>query len=341
MSRIALKSDGAILLGETVCCDGFAWRRPVRVQTHIHADHMVDFDTSKANQTIVMSEETKALLNALFNADLPFRTNIRTISSGVSFAVDDETIELFPSHHMLGSVQVRVTCADGYRVGYSSDFYWPLQNAIQVDALIVDATYGDPLRTRKFDQQLADDCLIGAAVTNLKRNIPTVCVAHNGRLQYAMHLLGSLIPWPIICSPRAFPLIEVYRQHGYAMPPVLKSTSAEALTLLRGKDPCFAFATLPEQRHLPWVDQMRKIQLSAYISSPSHPLTKYDNGDYCVSLTDHADFMGTMEYIRATGATVVYADPRSGNAQALVEAVQTRLRVPSMIVPELKSREWG
>lgn len=341
MSRIQLKSDGAILLGETVSCDGFAYQRPVRVQTHIHADHMVDFDTSKANQTIVMSVETKALLNALFNADLPYRTNIAALTDGTVYESDGEKIELIPSHHMLGSVQVRVICRDGYRVGYSSDFFWPMDKPIEVDELIVDSTYGDPLRTRKFNQQVSDDCLEKIAVENIARGQSTACVGHVGRIHHALHLLSDLIPWPIICSPRVYSLVGVYRNNGHAIPSVLSSTSPEAFKLLKERQPVFAFASLPEQRHLAWMQRMKKILLSAHISIPDHPLMQYDNGDCCIALTDHADFIGTMEYIRATGAKVVYTDPRSGNANALAEAIRNQLNIPAMIVPEIRSLEWG
>lgn len=114
--RIYLKEDGTILLGEHVSCDGFAYGRPIRVQTHIHADHMVGFNTSKANQTIVMSKPTKDLLDALYNADLLYRSNVFSMTLGSCYIVNDELVELLPSHHMLGSVQVAVTCADNCRL---------------------------------------------------------------------------------------------------------------------------------------------------------------------------------------------------------------------------------
>ncbi len=144
MSRISLKDDGTILLGQQISCDGFACNRPIRIQTHIHADHMVDFNTSKANQRIFMSEQTRSLLCAIQNADLPYRDNVIGVAFGEREAVGAEEITLLPSHHMLGGAQVQVTCADGYRVGYSSDFFWPVESTISVDELVVDSTYGNP-----------------------------------------------------------------------------------------------------------------------------------------------------------------------------------------------------
>ena len=341
MSRIQLKRDGAILLGKHVSCDGLACDRPIRVQTHIHADHMVDFDTSKANQTIVMSEETRDLLFAIFNADLLYRTNIAGIARGVTYTQNGEVIELIPSNHMLGSVQVKVTCDDGYRVGYSSDFFWPVENVIEVDELIVDSTYGDPLRTRQFTQELADQRIVEAVGRSVQLQLPTAIIGHNGRLQNAIPAIRDFLHWPLIASPKAFPLLSVYRKYGHSIPEMLRSDGKEAILLIRERRPCMAFVTLSERRHLPWVDRMRKIVLSAYLSKPEDPLTLYENGDCCIALTDHADFTGTMNYIRATGAKKVWTDPRSGAAEALANAVMVQLGVEAAVIPALSSLSWG
>lgn len=77
------------------------------------------------------------------------------------------------------------------------------------------------------------------------------------------------------------------------------------------------------------------------MSKPQDPVTTYDNGDCCVAFTDHADFNGTIEYVRATGARQVWTDPRSGNAEALATAIIDQLGVRSAIVPELHSLSWG
>ncbi len=341
MSRIQRKSEGAILLGDHVSCDGFAFDRAIRVQTHIHHDHMMDFDTSKANQTIVMSQETRDLLEAIYNADLPYRTNLTALSARVPMTVNGDVVELFPSNHMLGSVQVRVTCKDGYRLGYSSDFFWPIDEVIAVDELLVDSTYGDPTRTRTYTQEQADTCYVDRLVRNLSAAKRTAVVAHNGRLQYAINLTASLIRCPILVSPRAFPLVGVYDRHGLPMPPVLRSDSSDAIAILRRQDPCVVFATLTEQRHLPWIQRFAKVHLSAHISRLDDPVTLYDNGDCCIALTDHADFTGTIAYVKATGAKRVWTDPRSGNAEALANAITQQIGVPAAMVPEIHSHGWG
>ena len=341
MSRIKLKSDGAILLGENVSCDGFSCDSSIRVQTHIHTDHMVDFETSKANQDILMSLPTRDLLYALFNADLPYRTNIIALKNGQPHKINGDVVELLPSNHMLGSTQVKVTCADGYRLGYSSDFFWPLEDVIQVDELIVDSTYGDPLRVRRYGQERVEEHLIKRVVANVKARKPTAVIGYNGRLQHAIGLLGHHISCPILCSPKSYPLVDVYCRHGHAMPEVICTDSPEGINTLRSRCPCVAFLTLTEQRHLPWVNRCAKVVLSAFMSKRDDPVVSYDNGDCCISLTDHADFHGTLEYIRATGARIVWTDRRTGNAEALADAVTNQLGVASRVVRELHSLGWG
>jgi putative mRNA 3-end processing factor len=339
--RARLRSDGAILLGGHVSCDGFAWGWDYRVQTHIHSDHMVGFDTSKANQTILMSPDTKELLLAIYNADLPYRSNVRAIAEEEPYEAEADLVELLPSNHMLGSVQVCVTCEDGYRVGYSSDFFWPVDRVIQVDELVVDSTYGDPAQIREYSQALVDAKLIDLVASCLAKGTPTALIGYNGRLQYALSLCREIIHVPVICSPKAYPVLQVYNTRGHPMPGVLRSDTEDAIALLKARVPVLAVVTLPERRHCPWLERFRKVALSAYTASRKDPITVYDSGDCCIALTDHADFAGTLEYVKSTGAAMVWTDPRSGNAQALAEAISSKLQVQSAVLPESRSLGWG
>src|SRR3970040_1419748 len=71
--------SGAIVLGPNVVCDGFVQSAPIRIQTHIHDDHMDGFASSKGFQTILMSEATRELLIAEFDAELAVRSNLRAV----------------------------------------------------------------------------------------------------------------------------------------------------------------------------------------------------------------------------------------------------------------------
>ena len=117
---IDVLGTGAVLLGDAFVCDGFHKARIARVQTHIHTDHMRDFETSKGLQDLFMSEETQQLLIAEFDADLTMRGNLYALPPGKRYAVNGCSVALFPNLHMLGSVQVLVECEHG-SLGYSGD----------------------------------------------------------------------------------------------------------------------------------------------------------------------------------------------------------------------------
>ena len=155
-----LQPSGTVSLGPDVCCDGFSRHAKARVQTHVHKDHMDGFNTSKGHQYILLSEATKELLIAQYNADLSYRTNLKPLDFSRSYRVGSSTVTLVSSQHMLGSVQVLVELEDGTRLGYSGDFQWPLDEVIQVDALVVDSTYGNPANIREYTQGECEDQLI-------------------------------------------------------------------------------------------------------------------------------------------------------------------------------------
>ena len=71
--KINVSASGAVILGDVVSCDGFFVDYPIRVQTHVHKDHMYGFIRSKGRQDIFMSQPTHELLIAEYNADLDIR----------------------------------------------------------------------------------------------------------------------------------------------------------------------------------------------------------------------------------------------------------------------------
>ncbi|KKK56675.1 hypothetical protein LCGC14_3062140, partial [marine sediment metagenome] len=106
---IDVNSRGAVILGPEVVCDGFRYNAKCRVQTHVHTDHMDNFDTSKGHQDIYVSNESYDLLVLEKNADLPYRNNFISLNYSEPNGVGDCEIELISSGHMLGTVQTKVT----------------------------------------------------------------------------------------------------------------------------------------------------------------------------------------------------------------------------------------
>ena len=138
---IGVSQSGAILLGPEVVCDGFISSAQIRVQSHSHNDHMSGFESSK-RRLIVTSEATHEILIQQRNQDLEWRRNFVGVPMESEYTIPDSgtTIELYPSNHMLGSVQTIVTYTDGTRVAYSGDFGWPIDRVPEVEFLVVDST---------------------------------------------------------------------------------------------------------------------------------------------------------------------------------------------------------
>ena len=335
---IDVSPSGAIILGPRVACDGFVSEASIRVQTHIHDDHMDEFDTSKGYQDIYMSEPTRMLLIVEFDADLPYRDNVRSLDLGIPHQIGPDELMLLSSGHMFGAVQVSLTLPDGTRLGYSGDFQWPMTEPIQVDALVLDSTYGSPRSIRGYRQEDADDALLNIVRSKLRQG-PVHINAHRGTIQRALQVLAGQLNVPILGSARFCRETEVYRRFGCPIDPVVSTTSEEGR------------AAMEENR---WVRVYSKgdrfpvdpppgftIVLSAYMTSPESPVLKYSERSCRVALSDHADFEGTVEYVLATGAQYVVTDNTRGRGVELALALHERLGVearPSLSQP---SYAWG
>jgi putative mRNA 3-end processing factor len=330
--------SGAVVLGRRISCDGFHRDYETRVQTHVHSDHMDNFHTSKGSQNIFMSEPTRRLLICEFDADLPYRENVCALEMGKPRSVADDQVTLLHSGHMLGSVQVAVQLANGMRLGYSGDFRWPLEEVIDVDALVVDSTYGSPERKREYTQEEAEERFLNLVHGRIKCG-PVFIKAHRGTIQRALQILTGQVDCPVIGSARLCNEVEVYRQHGYAIGAVCLNTSEEGRTHLRSGRFIRFYGTGDE-----FPVQIAKgcsITLSAFMSRPNDPVMEYSDTAFSVALSNHADFIGTLEYIKATKAKYVVTDNTRGHAAELALEVSRLLGIPARPSSTTISREWG
>jgi putative mRNA 3-end processing factor len=331
-------TSGTVVLGPRISCDGFHRDYKVRVQTHVHSDHMDNFDTSKGSQNILMSEPTRRLLVSEFDADLPYRDNVHALEMGVPRAIADHEVTLLQSGHMLGSVQVAVTLPGGMRLGYSGDFRWPLEEVIEVEALVIDSTYGSPDRKRDYTQAMAEERFLNLVLGRIMRG-PVYIKAHRGTIQRALQILAGQVNCPLLGSARLCNEIAVYRDHGYAIDTVCLTTSEEGRAHLKSGRFIRFYGTGDE-----FPVQFTKgsaITLSAYMARRDDPVMEYSDCSFSVALSNHADFVGTLEYIKATKAKYVVTDNTRGQAAELAQEVTRQLGIPARPSTSTYSREWG
>lgn len=336
---IDVSASGAVHLGSSIVCDGFVYGAPVRVQTHIHEDHMDGFDSSKGFQDILMSEATRSLLIAERDADLPLRENFLGLRLCTPFPCCGETIELCPSGHMLGAVQVVVEGADGRRFGYSGDFSWPCEHVIEVDALVVDSTYGSPDFCREYDQRHVEDRFLDLCFSLLKKG-PIDLIAHRGTLQRAVQILSGAIADPIVASSSVVTEIDIYRAHGYCLDHVVRVDTPEGREIARSSRHLRLYGKGDKKP----IDrpQGSRVVLSAFMTNTKDPVLEYSEASFRVAMSDHADFPGTLEYVKATGAQYVVTDnTRAGHAVLLAQEIQRRLGIRARPSANRPSNDWG
>lgn len=336
---IDVYASGAVRLGPDVSCDGFLHETKARVQTHIHTDHMDGFASSKGLQDIILSKPTRELLIAEYNAELPYRSNIIALPERTPHTVNNSKVILMSSGHMLGAVQVLVELEQGVRVGYSGDFQWPIDHVIQVDALVVDCTYGSTTNVRRFSQGECEARFVRLIERRLTCG-PVYINAHRGTMQRALQLIFAEVNCPIVGSARLCKEVEVYRQFGYAIGKLISSESNEAKQL---QDVQRVIRVYGLGDHFPSdIGSGTKVVLSAYFTRPDEPIIEYSDRAFGVALSNHADFNGTLEYVKCTGARFVVTDnSRHGKAHELASEIKSRLGIEARSSRNLGTGIWG
>ena len=315
--------SGAVRLGPKTVCDGYARDFPYRVQTHIHDDHMNDFDKSKGLQDLFMSPETRALLIAEYDADIEFRDNIVPIEQGMKKELDDGSkLVILSSGHMLGACQTAIELPHGVRCGYSGDFSWPLDQVIQVDELVVDSTYGSPASVRRYTQEEAESCLLEIVCGRLRHGSVHIN-AHRGTVERVLHVLGGEVGVPILASARLVREIAVYQEHGFAVAALEAVESADGRSALRARSYVRLYSKGDGFGHER--PEGTSVTCSAYMVNTDHPLLRFSDRAYRVALSNHADFEETLAFVAATGATTVVTDNTRNHGVDLATAINDRL----------------
>lgn len=336
---IEVAASGGVVLGPSVVCDGFLDGYPIRAQSHVHSDHMEDFDRSKGFQDIYMLRATRRLLEVERNADLPYRSNIVDVLPGEVCDVPEAQLVLERNGHMLGSAQVLVEMNSGTRLGYSGDFQWPMDDPIQVDFLVVDSTYGSPNSVREYSLDEVEESLLALVRRRLAFG-PVHIKAFRGTVLRALEVLSREIECPVLASSRLIRDSEVYRQFGYTTCDLIDVRSADGKAIALTN----RFIRLYSAGDAEPVDigDGSAILLSAFMAEPSNPCLQYTDRSYRLAMSDHADFNGTLEYVKATGARFVVTDNcRGSHGVELAIEIQRRLLIEARPSSSIVSNLWG
>jgi Cft2 family RNA processing exonuclease len=333
--KAGVTKNGSILLGKYVVCDGFEWDREVAVFTHIHADHIKYFETCLGVYDVILcSPQTKELLMALKGkASLEIRRNFVALPCRQAYDYKDERITLYPSKHILGAVQVLVENGEGARIAYSGQFYFPTTKPIKSDVLVLDATYGDPSQTTRCSREEVIDWLVTLVRKELER--ASLCImGYRGKLQEVMGILTKAgIRVPFLCEPIEYRICRVYQESGVDLGQVISLGDDAAKRVISSRECHILFHLLGLPLHgLPAV-KYTKIRVSRW-GTTTEPFCKTAKDYFVVTLSDHADFSGTMEFVRESRPSLVITDnSRGGSAETLAQMVKEQLHIEAKAMP--------
>jgi len=300
-----VRRGNVVHLGPDVTCDGFNLSpHGVRVQTHVHHDHMTEWSTS-LGKNIYMTKATKELLIAEDSKSaLRFRSNICAEDFHTPFTPSGCTgaITLYSSGHMLGACMASVGHLK-LKYLYTSDFSWPLPNVdVELlqkshhDVLVIDATYGHPINSRRDYHQ---NDVVTELLSLVSRHLgtgPVRLIGSRGRLQRAYQLIESNLSAKgvdFFGSTFVDQTISVYHGHfGMAgacyrgLIPDSATAGNNSVFLVDARDQKVVETPGPSETIIRLAETRSKTSL---VTS-----TKFG---YQVSMTDHADFAGTIAMI--------------------------------------------
>jgi putative mRNA 3-end processing factor len=330
-SKANVTNLGAVLLGQHVACDAYDEARPIRVVTHAHADHMVGLGKSLKNgEVTIMTPATKDMIDALKGPRFLSRGAVKTLDYGEEFTYGDETLTLHYADHILGTAQALVEDKEQTRILYTSDFRYSRTPRVDADILVMEATYGDPVRVRPFGM-MAEGILVSLVEQGLKRG-PVYVFGYHGKLQKMMRILyEAKIKTPFIVPEKIHRVSNVCEKHGMKLgKQLLPFDGEEAQSMLTQNEPSVVFYHSYSRKKI----NGEALQIRASGWEFRKPCRRVGANEYVVALSDHSDFNELLEYVERCNPRLVITDKyRSEAANIFAREIEKRLKIPAKAAP--------
>ena len=328
-AKAMVTQRGAVLLGDSVACDAHDDRRPLRVVTHAHADHLAGLRTSvKRCERVLMTKPTRDLIQVIEGSDALAGGNVKTLEYGKAMCYGDECITLVKADHIVGAAQVLVEEDNGTRVVYTGDFRIDGTPVLECDTLVVEATYGDPSCRRNFGVDVRE--LLVSMVERSLREGAVYIFGYHGKLQEVMQILHDAdVSVPFVMPERVFNISKVCERHGMRLGCLTHSSQYEAREMLNENLPCVAFYHM-NMRGTVGMNASR-ICVSGWEFHSA--CRKISDHEHVVALSDHSDFDGLIEYVRRSKPKRVITDNFRSNGESLAREINKRLGIKAIPMP--------
>ncbi len=322
---------GAILLGDSVACDAYAENRPLRIVTHAHADHTSGLRWSlRECQKVIMTKATRDLIDVLEGTLGSRIEDIETIEYEKPLRFDGEEVTLLKAEHILGAAQVLVESKEGGRVAWTGDFKIDGTRPVpDCDTLVVESTYGSPMCRRNFDVDVRK-LLVRMVEERLKNGVVYV-FGYHGKLQEVMQILHDAeVSVPFVMPEKVYNVSKVCERHGMQLGCLTLSSQKEVKPLLEENLPCVAFYHMNSRGSVGLKSE--RICVSGW--EFHKPCRRIGEKEHIVSLSDHSDFNGLIEYVRqAKPRRVITNNHAGGHGETLAKEIARRLKIPAVAMP--------
>jgi putative mRNA 3-end processing factor len=319
-----VNEKGAILLGTNIAVDSCG-DRPLRVVTHAHRDHTKYLSRSVRRSLFIIATPTTLRMLEVLGYKVP-REKAIPLPYGRKFMFEEERIFLEPARHIAGSAQVIVEGPD-YRVAYTGDFKMPGTPPIRdVDALVIDATYGDPFRQRRWSDWEALMALVALIEENVPKG-PVWVYGYHGKLQeIIIELRRSGVDLPFYADKRTAELTRIAAEY-YGFDP------GEIYILVEPPmdESAVIFAHTTKKKYL-----RRKpgIHITLTGWEMRDVVVRTGDNSYNVSYSDHATFREILEYLRDAKPRIVIVDAtRASKASLAAEYIKRLLGIRAVSLP--------
>jgi putative mRNA 3-end processing factor len=280
-------------------------------------------------ESLVMTPATKDLIDVLMGPLFLMMGNVKSLDYGEPLGFKEETLELHYADHILGTAQVLVKDAEGTRILYTSDFRIRDTPVIEADAVVIEATYGNPSRVRKFDDNI-EDVFVSLVETGLKQGSVFV-FSYHGKLQETMQILHEAgVRVPFVMPEKVFHVSKICERYGMRLGRLLLSTSEQGKAVLDDGGPCVAFYHIGSRKHVG--EGAFRVCVSGWEFASA--CRQIGEKEFILALSDHSDFNGLLRYVEESKPKLVITDNfRVGDAQVLAQEIQKRLGIKSLSLP--------
>ena len=274
--------------------------KPVKkaVITHAHSDH-----ARRGSDYYLCHHFTKPLLQLRLGCN-----NCQSVEWNETVMMNNVKISLHPAGHIIGSSQIRVECegevwvvSGDYKIendGLSGGF-----EPVKCNTFITESTFGLPIYKWKPQLQIFSE-MKEWILHNNQLGKTSVLLAYS--LGKAQRILQPLVETglPVFAHGAVYNIHETLINNGWKLPEIKKIEARTAGDLITGN----IVIAPPGADGNPWMKRFYPYNVgicSGWMQVRGNARRK--NTDAGFALSDHADWEGLLQAVKATGAEKVYA----------------------------------